>query len=50
MAKTQVRWLLQSLPKLLIVELVVDDTMLLRHSTKAPRAAIRDIFSFGVHH
>ena len=41
LAIAQVRWLLQSLPKLLIVELVVDDTMVLRHSTKAPGAAIR---------
>nr|WP_278667084.1 transposase [Acidithiobacillus ferriphilus] len=41
LAIAQVRWLLQSLPKLLIVEMVIDDTMVLRHSTKAPGAAIR---------
>ncbi|MCL5980767.1 MAG: transposase [Gammaproteobacteria bacterium] len=41
LAIAQVRWLLQSLPKLLVVELVVDDTMVLRHSTKAPGTAIR---------
>lgn len=41
LAIAQVRWLLQSLPKLLIVDLVIDDTLVLRHSTKAPDAAIR---------
>ncbi len=40
LAIAQVHWLLKTLPQLM-VDLVIDDTLVLRHSTKAPGAAIR---------
>ncbi|WP_010637808.1 transposase [Acidithiobacillus thiooxidans] len=40
LAIAQVRWLLSVLPPLPIVELIIDDTLVLRHSTKAPGATI----------
>ncbi|QFX96469.1 IS701 family transposase [Acidithiobacillus thiooxidans] len=40
LAIAQVRWLLSALPPLPIVELIIDDTLVLRHSNKAPGATI----------
>ncbi|MDA8153916.1 MAG: transposase [Acidithiobacillus sp.] len=40
LAIAQVRWLLSALPPLPMVELIIDDTLVLRHSTKAPGATI----------
>lgn len=41
LAMAQIHWLLSVLPQFLIVEMIVDDTMVMRHSTKAPGSAIR---------
>ena len=40
LAVAQIHWLLKALPQLR-VDLIIDDTLVLRHSTKAPGAAIR---------
>ena len=40
LATAQIRWLMKVLPQIM-VDLIIDDTLVLRHSTKAPGAAIR---------
>ena len=40
LAIAQIRWLMKVLPQIM-VDIIIDDTLVLRHSTKAPGAAIR---------